>query len=106
MIKLSIAREFSEVPFGRYKTDGTFSGEFFRDDFLIPKLRTDDEVEVILDGTEGYGSSFLEEAFGGLVRKGFSLSELKQKLVITANDPEFRVYRNQAWKYIEEQSNR
>ena len=30
-----------------------------------------------LDGVRGYGSSFLEEAFGGLVRLGFEPAKLR-----------------------------
>ena len=87
MIKILIAKDFSDVPAGRYRSDGPFSGERFRDDVLIPALRRDQTVEVWLDGVEGFGSSFLEEAFGGLVRKGeFPYDDLIQQLSIKAND--------------------
>jgi hypothetical protein len=63
---------------GRHISDGPFSGEQFRDRFLVPALtraaKTSDKVVVILDGTR-YLSSFLDEAFGGLVRVcGFTIS--------------------------------
>lgn len=104
---INVAREFSEVPFGRFRSDSRFSGEAFREDLLIPNLKNESEVEVILDGTEGYGSSFLEESFGGLIRHGFTLDELKSgKLRITANDPEYHVYRDQAWAYMEKETER
>jgi hypothetical protein len=32
-------------------------------------LKTDDTITINLDGTEGYPTSFLEEAFGGLARE-------------------------------------
>lgn len=66
---INIARDFSEVPVGRFYGDGPDSGERFRDQLLEPALREHDVVHVELDGTDGYGSSFLEEAFGGIVRK-------------------------------------
>lgn len=85
-IKISIAEDFTKAPAGRYKTDGPYSGERFRDDFLIPALQDADRVIVDLDNTLGYGSSFLEEAFGGLIReKGFTLDEIKKKIEIINN---------------------
>lgn len=69
MIMINIAREFSRFPAGRFFTDGPFSGEKFREEFLMPIVSKGEAVEVDLDGVAGYGSSFLEEAFGGLVRK-------------------------------------
>ncbi len=80
---ISISKDFSETPAGRYESDGPFSGENFRDNILYPALKEFDLVEVDLDGTLGYGSSFLEEAFGGLIReKGMTLNELNTKLKV------------------------
>lgn len=85
-INISIAEVFTKAPAGRYKTDGPYSGERFRDDFLIPALKGADKVIVDLDNTLGYGSSFLEEAFGGLIReKGFILDEIIKKIEIVSN---------------------
>jgi hypothetical protein len=102
MYKLRIAKEFSNVPAGRFRRDGPKSGEIFREDVLAPLLRSEvDGVSVVLDGVEGYGSSFLEEAFGGLVRvNGFSFEELQKKLVIVAETPSFLTYRDEIWEYI------
>ena len=48
------------------------SGEEFREDFLQPSFEqikdTDSFLIVDLDGTIGYGTSWLEEVFGGLAR--------------------------------------
>jgi len=43
-------------------------------------------VVIDLDGVRGYGSSFLEEAFGGLVRKGFSQATIKSLLLLRSID--------------------
>jgi hypothetical protein len=60
-------------------------------------------VAVVLDGTAGYPSSFLEEAFGGLVRqRGFSHRDLDKKLTVIANDPHYETYWHLAKKYIRE----
>lgn len=70
-IKIDLARDFGRYPAGRFISDGPYSGQRFREDFLLPKLNElppDAELEIDLDGARGFGSSFLEEAFGGLVR--------------------------------------
>jgi len=79
---IDVARDFTHRPFGRYRSDGDRSGEVFREDMLVPALRQHDHVTVDLGGTNFYGSSFLEEVFGGLVRGHFSRAELKQKLTV------------------------
>jgi hypothetical protein len=72
MKTINIAKDFSLTPGARFRTDGPFSGQEFREEFL-EKYFSDpsnvEEIQVILDGTEGYATSFLEEAFGGLSRK-------------------------------------
>lgn len=65
---IDIGNDFSRYPGGRYRRNGRYSGEEFRDELLKPALREAESVVVVLDNTIGYGSSFLEEAFGGLVR--------------------------------------
>lgn len=97
---IAFASEFSEFPAGRYRNDGPFPGEAFRDDLLEPRLREFDLVAVDLDGAMGYGSSFLEEAFGGLVRLGkFSAETLHQKLKLKCvEDPSVI---DEIWQYID-----
>lgn len=68
-------KDFSKYPGPRYIRLGDFSGEEFRDNILIPALQIDN-VSVDFGGVYGYGSSFLEEAFGGLVRKGVSKEKI------------------------------
>lgn len=95
---ISIARDFSRTPAGRFKADGPKSGEAFREDLLYPALKEADSVEVDLDGALGYGSSFLEEAFGGLVReKNMSAEELAAKLKIKSTHEN---YEGRIWRYI------
>lgn len=67
--------DFTEYPGPRLRKTGPSSGEEFRDDYLIPKLNDHGKnIIVNLDGVIGYGSSFLEETFGGAVRKGIDQS--------------------------------
>lgn len=100
MTTIAIASEFSQYPAGRYRVDGAFSGEVFRDDMLEPKLRAYDVVEVDLDGSMGYGSSFLEEAFGGLVRlRKFTKEALHKKLKFHYEEDPFVI--DEIWQYID-----
>lgn len=92
-ITISVAKDFSIYPAGRFLEDGLNSGERFRNDHLIPALQTGCDVVVDLDGTRGFGSSWLEEVFGGLVREGMAdtLARLKvkaedQSLVLEASE--------------------
>ena len=101
---INIAEDFSKFPGGRVRTDGPYSGEVFREDFLIPALNNNEKVIIKIDGVMGYGSSFLEECFGGLVRGGQSITNLKQKLIIVYDDPAYEMYKIEIWEYIENAS--
>ncbi len=81
MRTISIAKEFSIYPGGRVPSDGLFSGEDFRENFLLPIFQGTEKVIIDFDGTRGYGSSFLEEAFGGLVRRGIKKEQIFSQLV-------------------------
>jgi len=98
---INIGSDFSPFPGGRVKLDGPFSGQEFRDDYLVPALKANDRVHVIIDSAFGYGSSFLEECFGGLVRScGFRLEDLEGKLVLEHEKPGFEYYVKDIWQYI------
>ncbi len=85
---INIARDFSRFPAGRYVSDGPYSGEAFRNDHLLPALKDAHKVIVELDGARGYGSSFLEEAFGGAVRTKLIAPEKFAALeIISKSDP-------------------
>ena len=82
-VTIDVAKDFGRFPAGRYRTDGRYSGERFREDFLVPALRKMGTVTIEMDGAAGYGPSFIEEAFGGLVRKeGFDRETLSFRLKI------------------------
>lgn len=89
MIKtITIVNDFSQSPYGRNEDDVTpeeykNTGKAFRETLLAPALRdkSNDKVIVILTGYNRYGRSFLDEAFGGLIRKdGFTYQELLERL--------------------------
>lgn len=83
---IDIGKVFSRYPAGRFETDGPHNGELFRDKFLLPELIKKQHVVIELDNTAGYGSSFLEEAFGGLVRKGMSFKKIQELMVFHSDD--------------------
>lgn len=98
---ISIAKDFSERPAGRYLTDGKFSGQAFREKLLLPNLIDGQTLVVELDGVRGYPSSFLEEAFGGLVRKhNLSAADLLERLTLSAVTPAYRRYIDIIWGYV------
>jgi len=71
IVQINIAKDFSTIPSSRYEKDGPFSGEEFRIKYLEPHFKDPKAnyfIKIILDGVEGYATSFLEEAFGGLAR--------------------------------------
>jgi hypothetical protein len=97
---INVAADFTRFPAGRYRSDGPYSGERFREDFLIPALVSGATVRVILDGTMGFGSSFLEEAFGGLARDGrFPRDVLLRSLTLESRDGSIV---DEIWSYIDE----
>lgn len=98
---IQIASDFSRFPGGRYASDGPHSGELFRTSILEPALRKYEKVVVVLDGVVGLPASFLEEAFGGLIRDGFSLADLSSRLEIKAATKRLQRYPSQIWGYID-----
>lgn len=94
--------EFTKYPIGRKQKDGNNSGEEFREKYLIPELSIKNPVTVDLDGTLGYGSSFLDEAFGGLLRTphNFTIEQLDQLLTLTGPED----YVQEARSYMTDQA--
>lgn len=103
-LRISVARDFAKAPIGRFRTDGPQSGEVFRVQCLRPALEKAEIVEVDLDGTEGYGSSFLEEAFGGLIRERMSLNEFERRLVFKSEEDPTLIAEIKG--YVEQESQR
>ena len=96
-----LARDFSRFPGGRFRDDGPHSGQEFREGILGPALKSGERVVVSLDGVAGLPASFLEEAFGGLIRSGFSLNHLERHLEVRAETGRLRRYPELVWDYIQ-----
>ena len=93
---LKVSTEFSDIPGPRYIREGLYSGEEFREKILLPRLKdiinTEDILEIDLDGTQGYGTSFLEEAFGGLIRENhLSLSDISSHIKFVSEEEPYLV---------------
>jgi hypothetical protein len=71
-LTISVERDFSHTPGSRNVEEGAFSGEDFLHSILRKKYEQAEKEGIALlidlDGVEGYATSFLEEAFGGLAR--------------------------------------
>lgn len=85
--------DFSLRPGPRYCEQGKFSGEEFYDHFLKSwfeeAINSNSSLEVILDGTDGYLTSFIDESFGRLVFD-FGLNEVKSRLIVISKlEPEW-----------------
>lgn len=70
MIKINICTDFTDTPGARTYEDGKYSGQEFYERILLPKFKDavyqKEKLEIDLDGTNGYASSFLNEAFSRL----------------------------------------
>jgi hypothetical protein len=87
-LRYSLAREFARDPGPRYKKQGPNSGEAFRA-VLRDLLGRGGIVRINLDGTSGIGSSFLDEAFGGLIfAEGMQASDVLARIKLESSDDE------------------
>jgi len=85
---INIAQDFSITPGARYRSDGDFSGQEFFEDILEKKyLSSEEEITVVLDGTDGFATSFLDEAFGGLSRKYGKENVFKRITFVSDEEP-------------------
>ncbi|HGO5823358.1 STAS-like domain-containing protein [Mannheimia sp. E30BD] len=98
---IKIADDFSRTPYGRTDEDGPFNGKRFRIQKLKPAFETEDEVHIDFNGIAPPGSSFLHEAFGGLIRfENMTLSEVLNKLRIISSFPFYEI---QIKKFLDEE---
>ena len=102
-IRLKVVESYPQYryPGPRKKYIGQNSGEEFRDDIMIPFLNNHpgEKVEIDLGGMVGYPPSFLEEAFGGSIRKNKSILD-NVKIINIPKDVESDIKR-----YIEAAKN-
>lgn len=106
-IVIHVATDFYPRPSGRYEKDGKYTGEAFRKNFLVPTLNrlltlsAGNRLTIDFTGVTMAGSSFLEEAFGGLVRDhGFNKEYLLR--VLDIQSPRRPVIKSRIEEYIKD----
>lgn len=105
-VTINIADDYAKTPGGRHIHEGKFSGEDFRETLLKPTvvkaIEQEFKVIVVLDGGFGYAPSFLEEAFGGLIRELKDERILNIISVISEEEPslieDIKKYMTEAFK--------
>ena len=95
-MRIKILKDFTYTPGPRYIHEGPHSGEEFRRNILLDAMKLAIEANktltVDLDGTAGYGRSFLEESFGGMIRvDSVPFDEIISHLeIISEEEPEWK----------------
>jgi hypothetical protein len=107
-MKIDIAREFSPYPSGRTEQDGDANGKKFRERFLVPALRrvlansaSNEKLILDIDGVRTFGSSFLDEAIGGIVRNGdFPRDRLRSAVRVHCTRPYLMFFKDEIESYL------
>jgi len=88
---IKIAKDFSATPGARYRNDGRFSGEEFYETILQKKfesaLKNKLNLTIDLDGTYGFATSFLNEAFNRLAIDFGADTVWKNITIISSEEP-------------------
>lgn len=91
--KIKISKDFSPTPGARYYKDGPFSGEEFYNKLLSIKFKEaiDNKAKLVidLDGTEGYATSFLDEAFRRLAQQNTPEKTWENIHLISVEEPDW-----------------
>lgn len=106
MAIFDVGVDFDQDPAGRYFSDNTPSGEEFREEFLLPRLKAlaaGEILKIVLDnGVESYGSSFLSEGFAGIVKYGYMKKKvLNDSIEFEYSDPDFAFFAKKIREYID-----
>ena len=99
---------FSRTPGARRPWEGKFSGEEYRETVVFPAISAmiarnglNEVLTIDLDGGTGYGTSWVEEVFGGLVCENhISEAVLKMHLRIKSVEEPYLI--EDVWEYIRE----
>lgn len=103
-------KEFTEYPGPRYQHQGKKSGEEYYYEVLKKEftnaMQSDSTLVIDLDGTAGYASSFIDEAFGNLIYD-FDYSEITKRIeILSLREPDWiELVKNdifQEWKQKKE----
>lgn len=98
-VTVNVAKNFSDIPYGRDINDGPDNGKRFREEHLTPHLKQNKIVVIEMSEAMGYGSSFLDEAFGGLVRDDGFTPEFLHSHIIPKHH--LKSVEKSIWNYID-----
>lgn len=106
-IIFNVVNEFSRTPSARVATEGKYPGTDLREKItpiIKQAIEQNKSFLIDLDGASGYGTSFLEEVFGGLIREEhFKYNDLKACLSIKSDEEPELI--DEIWEYIEDANN-
>lgn len=92
-INIQILNDYTEYPGPRYCTQGSNSGEDFYhkklNEIFHNAISQEKNITIILDGTAGYASSFLDEAIGNLVYDFSKHYVLKYLKIVSLEEPDW-----------------
>lgn len=107
-MKINIAEQFPPNPAGRWPSEGPYSGQRFREEILVPALKSalekggDERVEIDLDGSLFFSAAFLEEAFGGLARvPGIPFDKIKSILEVKFSEKIQKFYHDAIYWHLD-----
>jgi len=95
-VVVKIAKDYTRTPGPRYAKEGANSAEVFRETkfakIVKDAIASNQDIVVDLDGAVGYGTSFLEEIFGGLIRQdNVSYDEFVKRLTIVSKEEPYLI---------------
>lgn len=106
-IVFNVVKDFSRTPSARVAKEGKYPGTELRNKItpLIKQaIKLGVKFRIDLDGASGYGTSFLEEVFGGLIREEhFGYDDLKTCLSIKSDEEPELI--EEIWEYINDANN-
>jgi hypothetical protein len=92
VITINVASDFSDAPAARYRNNGPKSGQEFYEDLLLPKFLIavcdKTKLQVNLDDTWGYASSFLSESFERLSTEQGAETVIEHLEIVSNDEPE------------------
>ena len=95
---IDIGEDFAKRLGGRLKKDSKNSGEEFFEKLLEPAFLANDKVIILLDSLTGWSAGFMEEAFGGLVRK-YGYREVIKKITFETKKRQYLVRFIERWMH-------
>ena len=87
---------------GRDEEDGPDHGQRFYNLFIKPNLEKNEKVEIIFDGVDAFGSSFLDEAFNEMPsQEGVSRNKFEGLITIIAKEHAYVFYKAMAEHFMQ-----